>query len=270
MSRLSLFITLALLQCSVPGMVRGQTFYFADGRKASLPEAQIKGTNIIVPFKLSGGDGASASLTLPISSLGRIEWPAPAAIAQAEDDLKAGKPADALKKIDAILKEQEPFRDVPGSWWNQGATVKAVALAQLGREAEAESMLDQMRRTKAAPDDISRGELAIIEQLASSGKIDAAKARLDKAESTIADDAGLASISILKGRMFERAGRTEEALLSYLRVPVFYSSEDDKQPAALLGAIRAYRKLGDETRAASMTATLTTRFPNSPEAQSKR
>ena len=263
--RLSLFITLALLHAAGMGTARSQTFYFVDGRKASLPEAQIKVPNILVPFKLSG-DGGTATLTLPISTLSRIDWPAPAALAQAEDDLKAGKPADALKKIDGILAEQAPFRDVPGSWWTQGAAVKTIALARSGKDLEADVMLDQMRRSKASPDDIARGELAIVEQLVSSGKVDAAKARLDKAESTVTDDAGLASIAILKGQMYERAGRAEEALLSYLRVPVFYSAEDDKVPAALLGAIRIYRKWDDAARATATLNLLTTRFPNSPEA----
>ncbi|MFA6288457.1 MAG: tetratricopeptide repeat protein [Opitutaceae bacterium] len=264
--RLSQLLTLALVQSLFAGAAFSQTFYFSDGRKASMPEAKTRGTNIVVPLKVAGTDGGSASVTLPISSLARIEWPAPAAIADAEADLKADKPADALKKIDAILPEQELFRDIPGSWWNQGAVVKAVALARLGKDVDAGVMLERMRRAKAPAEDISRGEVAIIDQLVVAGKTDDATARLEKLSETVTDDGGLAAIAITKGRIFERAGKTQEALLSYLRVPVFYPSEEDKMPAALLGAARAYKKLGDEARAASTLATLSTRFPNSPEA----
>jgi len=264
--RLPLFLTLALLQAFLVGTAPGQTFYFSDGRKASMPEAKIRGANIILPLKIAGTDGGSASLTLPISSVSRIDWPAPPAIAAAEADLKADRPADALKKIDSVLPEQEPFREIPGSWWNQGAVVKTVALARLGKDVDAGVMLERMRRAKAPAEDISRGEVAIIDQLVAAGKTADATARLDKLMETTTDDAGLASIAITKGRIFERAGKTEEALLSYLRVPVFYPSEDDQMPAALLGAARAYKKLGDEGRAAGTLSTLTTRFPNSPEA----
>ena len=269
--RLSVLITLAALHILCAGLARGQTFYFSDGRKASMPDARIKGNNIVVPLKLAGADGAAAEITLPISSLARIEWPAPSAIAEAETALKAGKPADALKKIDAVLPQQAPFRDIPGSWWSQGAVVKAIALAQLGKDVDANVMLERMRQAKVPREDISRVEVAVIDQLVASGKTDAASARLDKLQETVTDDAGLASIAITKGQILERAGHFEEALLSYLRVPVFYPTETDKMPAALLGAARAYKKLGDDDRATATLNTLTTRFPDSPEAaQAKR
>lgn len=270
MSRLSFFLALGLLQAFVAGTSRGQTFYFSDGRKASMPEAKIKGLNIVMPLKIAGTEGGSAELTLPISSLSRIDWPAPPVLVEAEADLAAGRPADALKKIDGPLVAQEIFRDVPGSWWNQGAVIKAIALARLAREEEADVLLERLRRTKAVPEDISRVEVAIIDQLVSAGKIDAVNARLEKLQSTVTDDSGLAAIALTKGRLFERAGKSEEALLSYLRVPVLYPAEMDMQPAALLGAATAYKKLGDETRAAATLQTLATRFPNSPEAAQSR
>lgn len=271
MSRLSVFATLALLHAATLGTAWSQTFYFNDGRKASMPEARIKGSNIIIPLQLKDAEGGSAEQTLPISSLKRIDWPAPAAIAQAEDDLKAGKPADALKKITGVLGEQEPLREVPGSWWAQGAIVKTVALARLGRDVDADVMIVLMRRANVDPDTIGRGEIAVVDYLVSTGKTDEANTRLEKIQRSVSDDASLAAVAITKGQIFERAGRTEDALLSYLRVPVYYASEDGKMPAALLGALRAFRKLGDETRAADTLKTLTTRYPDSPEAaQAKR
>ncbi|HTJ78032.1 MAG TPA: tetratricopeptide repeat protein [Rariglobus sp.] len=264
--RLSFILSFALIHAISFGVARSQTFYFNDGRKASMPEARVQGNNIIVPLKLAGTDGGSAEITLSISSLNHIEWPTPPVIAEAEADLKAGKPADALKKIDAILTEQEPFREIPGSWWNQGAVVKAVALARLGKTVDADVMLERMRRSKAPSDDVSRGEMAIVTQLMSAGKIDAAKIRMEKIEATATDDASLAAIAVTKGKILEKAGQAEDALLSYLRVPVFYPTEEEQMPAALLGAARAYKQLGDYARATSTIETLTTRFPKSPEA----
>jgi len=271
--RLSCLATLALLHAAALGTAHSQTFYFKDGRKASMPEARVKGTNIIVPVKLAGATEAegSAELTLPISTLKRIDWPAPAAIAQAEADLKAGKPTDALQRINSVLFEQDPFREVPGSWWSQGAVIKAVALARLGKDVDADVAVELLRRAKADPELISRGEIAIIDQLVATGKTDAANARLEKVQNTATDDATLAGIALAKGQIFERAKRNEDALLSYLRVPVYYASEDGKMPAALLGAYRTLLAIGDEKRADDIRETLTTRYPNSPEAaQAKR
>lgn len=266
--RLSAFILLALLHAVALRTAHAQTFYFNDGRKASLPEARIKGSKIIVPLKLDGATAADgvAELTFAISSIQRLDWPAPVALAQAEADLKAGKPADALQKVNAVLPAQEIFREIPGSWWNQGAIIKAVALARLGQDADAEAVLDLLRRAKAGPEIISRGEIALIDQLAVTGKIAAAESRLDKLQASATDDATLAGIALTRGRLLENANRPEDALLSYLRVPVYYSAEDAQMPAALLGASRLLTKLGDTTRAAATAGLLATRYPNSPEA----
>ncbi len=264
--RLPLFVTLILLHSLCAGLAHGQTFYFADGRKVSMPEAKIRGANIVVPLKIEGTESGGADLTLPISKLSRIDWPAPPAVAETEALLKAGKPAEALKKIDSVLLEQDLFRTIPGSWWAQGAVVKAIALARLGKDVDADVLLTRMRQSKAPSDDISRVTVAIIDQLLAAGKTDAATDRLEKFQENATDDSGLAAIAVTKGQILERSGHFEDALLSYLRVPVFYPSEDTSLPAALLGAGRSYKKLGDDARAAEVFNTLTTRFPNSSEA----
>jgi tetratricopeptide (TPR) repeat protein len=261
-----LFIFGLMLGTLTTGVLHAQTFYFNDGRKASMPEARIKGSNIIVALNVGGADAGSAEITLPISTLNRIDWPAPPALAAAEADLKADKPADALKKIDAVLSDQEAFREIPGSWWNQGAIIKTVALARLGKDVDADVMLERMRRAKADSADIARGEIAIINQLVAKGKTEEANARMEKLQSSASDEDSLAALAVLKANILAKAGRTEEALLAYLRVPVFSPTANTQMPAALLGAARAYQKLGDTDRAASTLATLTSRFPNSPEA----
>ena len=266
MSRLPLVLTLALFQAVLAGTARSQTFYFADGRKASLPEARIQGASIVVPLKLSGTEDGSAEQTIPISQILRMDWPVPPAIAKAETDLKAGEPAAALKKIDEILAAQDSFRNTPGSWWTKGAVVKAVALARLGKSVEADALLDRMRRAKASSDDISRVEIATIEQLIASGKTDLANSRLAAIQGSATNDSSLAAITLIQAHILERSGKAEQALLTYLRIPVFYPDEDEQMPAALLGAIRAYKKLGDDLHAATTLQTLTTRYPDSPEA----
>jgi tetratricopeptide (TPR) repeat protein len=256
------YFTLTLLFCSASA----QTFHFSDGRKASFPEAKIRGTNIVLPLKVKGAEESGAELTLPISSLSRVDWPAPAALVEAEAALNANQPAVAVNKVDAVLAEQEIFLAIPGSWWSQGAAIKAVALARLGKEVDAEVLLERLRRVKAPAESLSRVELALIDQLLASGKTEAASTRLEKFAQTATDDAALAYMAIIKGRILGRAGKTEEALLSFLRVPVFYANEQDKIPAALYGAAQAYKQLGDEARALSTHAEIKARFPNSPEA----
>ena len=264
MKRSSLLLfTCALLGSLLISPAHAQTFHFSDGRKVPVSEARIKGTNILVTLKIDGG--GSAEITLPISTLDRIDWPAPAGIAAAAAELDAGKPSAALAKIDALLVEQEPLREVPGSWWNQAAIIKAIALARLGKDIDADVVLERMRRAKAPPGDLFRGELAIVTHLIITGKTDEAGVRIAARQSTANDEDSRAALAVMKGLIAEKAGRSEEALLAYLRVPVFSPGATAMMPAALLGASRAYQKLGDTTRAAETLSTLKTRFLNSPE-----
>lgn len=257
-------VALALLATLAGGSAKAQTFYFNDGRKASMPEAKIRGTNIIVPLKIEGA--GFAETTLPISSLRAIDWPVPEALTKAEADIKAAKPADALQKIEGILATQEALREVPGSWWARGAVVKAISLAQLGRDIDADVMVGRLRLSKVAPEQINRAETAIIKTLISAGKTERAQPRLDTLLKNATDDETLAALALTKGMLLEQAGKNEAALLSYLRVPVFSPNVKDQQPAALAAAARIMRKLGDEAHATATETALTTHFPESPEA----
>ncbi|MET0263113.1 MAG: tetratricopeptide repeat protein [Rariglobus sp.] len=265
---------LQILSCVLLALLGGssahaQTFHFADGRKVPFAEARIKGANILVAVKIDGG--GSAELTLPISTLNHIDWPAPAGIAAAAAELEADKPDAALAKINPLLAEQEPLREVPGSWWNQGAVIKAIALARLGKDVDADVVLERMRRAKASSADLFRVELAIVTQLVNTGKTDQARTRLAARQSSANDEDSRAALAIMTGLIAEKSGRAEEALLSYLRVPVFSPTSTALMPAALLGASRAYQQLGDTTRAADTLSTLKTRFPHSSEsAQASR
>ena len=269
MSRRLAFFTSLLLGTVAAPLASSQTFYFADGRKSSAPEARIQGTNIVVSLK-TGDGGASAERSYPIAKLVKMEAPVPAVVTEAEADLKTAKFADALRKIDAVLPGQEIFREVPGSWWSQAAVVRAEALAGLGREIDAEVMLERLRRANVSPDVFARVELALASYLIGQGKNSAARARLDTAANSLTDDTSLARLSLLRARLESDEGRSEAALLAYLRIPVFHRDAESLLPAALLGAAQCYRAIGDDARVQSTVATLLLRFPNSPEAAEAR
>jgi hypothetical protein len=260
-------LLLVLVLCAAP-LLRGQTFYFPDGRKVSVPEARIVGDKIVVTLTL--GDGATGEISQPIAKLARVDWPVPPAVAEAEAELKAGRALEALKKIDTVLPAQEAFREVPGSWWSQGAVVRAEALARLGKDVDAEVILERLRRAKAEPALIARTELAIVGALAGAGKREQARARLALLQAAATDDASLARIALITGRLALADGKAEDALLAYLRVPVLYPGEEDSLPAALLGSIQCYRALGETARAEAAAAALAERFPQSPEAAEAR
>ncbi len=263
MSLLSPVGRLLLLFGALLPALHAQTFHFRDGRRASMPEAKIQGTNIVIPITISGG--GSAEITLPISSLRMIEWPAPPELAAAEADLAAGRHAEALRKIEPILGEQEPFREIPGSWWAQGAVVKAVALAHLGRDVDATVLMELLRRAQAPAEVVNRVEMALIGRMIATGQQAQAGRRIDALREAARDDETLAALAIAQGRLLEQAGEHEAALLTFLRVPVFTPHIEAQMPAALLGAVRALENLGDDQHAATFREQLRSRYPRSPE-----
>jgi len=229
---------------------RGQTFYFADGRSMVVESPKVTDGDLVIPLRTGGGGAGSAEIRRPLSTIVRVDWPVPDAVAEAEKAAKTGASAGLLEKIDPLLLLQEPFRDVPGSWWSRAASLKAVVLAGLGKKAEARAMIGRMRDAKSREEDIVPAEVALAGAMADSGEADEALARLDALQKDALLDSSLASIAVARGRAWEKKGRFEDALLSYLRVSVFYPDEKEAVPAALEGTARAYEKMGDSVRAA--------------------
>jgi hypothetical protein len=169
--------------------------------------------------------------------------------------------------MDAAIKPQEPFREIPGSWWNAGAALRARALAALGRLAEADNTVALLRRSKAGAAALAdRLECDILDQLFADGRLAEVRARLAAQPDGPRPDAIAARVSVLRGHLLRLDRQTEAALLSYLRVPVYFPRETAALPAALLGSARSYRALGENPRARRTLEELISRFPGSPEA----
>lgn len=257
---------LLLAALAVAPFAHAQTIYFSDGRKASLAQVRIVGDSVKLPLDLAGG--ASGEISLPVSTISRLDWPEPPELAQSLALLKAGQPADALKKTDAVLPVHEPFQNIPGSWWARLMAVRVDAFAQAGRDVDAEVAIERLRRSKTGGAYVTPGALALVSALIDAGKTAQARERLkaitlseDETEST------LARFDLVKARLLQNDGKAEEALLTFLRIPVLHPGERDAQPAALLGAISCYRALGETTRADTARQTLLTQFPESAQAK---
>jgi TolA-binding protein len=76
----------------------------------------------------------------------------------------------------------------------------------------------------------------------------------------------LADAWVTKGNLLLAQKQWDEALLAFLRVPVFYREEKLFLPPALLGTGRAYRRLDDFDRAKKTFNELIATFPKSAEA----
>lgn len=193
--------------------------------------------------RTSNQGGIEVTLTRKLSEVTEVIWPAPARFKEAQANVNRGEPAKALDNIEAVLKFFEPLKNVPGSWWTKAAIVKLDALDRLENDAATGAFLDALEKEEAAklPEVATQIQLARLMQRARKGDHDAViKEAADLL--TKADSAELqARLHIVKANSLFASKKYEAAMTTYLRVPVFFGSETEFIPKALLGAARSFR-----------------------------
>jgi hypothetical protein len=253
-----------LFAVALAPLATGQTLTFADGRTASLATAKIVGDTVRLPLELGGG--ASGEINLPVSTIVRLDWPEPPELAEAKTLLAAGRDADALGLLDKILPVHAPFKDISGSWWAKLTALRLRAQTRLGRDIDATVSLELLRRSKTGAGLVPGAVLDIVSALVDANKPAEARKQLDLASTPADDEVVAARIALLRGRLLLAENKPEDALLSFLRVRALHPRVAEHQPAALLGAIACYKKLGETARAETAREQLRSRYPDSPEA----
>jgi hypothetical protein len=256
--RLSLlFPALALLAAaSSPA----QTFVFNKGERweindpfkldNSIPPKPVvdakKGTINVVKGtvdRTSNQGGIEVTLTRKLSEVTEVIWPAPARLKEAQANVNRGEPAKALDNVEAVLKFFEPLKNVPGSWWVKASIVKLDALDRLGNDAATAAFLANFEKEEAAklPEVATQIQLARLMERARKGDHDAVVKEATELLAKV-DTAELqARLHIVKANSLLASKKYEAAMSTYLRVPVFFGSETEFIPKALLGAARSFR-----------------------------
>jgi hypothetical protein len=187
--------------------------------------------------------GIEMSTTKKISEAILIEWPIIQPMVDAKNLILRGESSKALETIEPVLKTFSNAKTVRGSPWIKAAAVKLDALDRLDNEAAMSTFLETLDKV----DDGSSPELTNKIKLAKlllqarkgdhAGVIAAATALIPQMD----DPDVLARLHLLKGESLLALKKYEDAMNTYLRVPVFYGSQQEHLPKALLGAAKAFR-----------------------------
>lgn len=209
---------------------------------------------------------SSGEIGYQVNTIDKIDFPEPKALKPAADALAQGQADKALEQIEPVVKYYEPFKDIGGAWWAPAALIKVQALAALKRDGEAESLATEIQKSAVDPESARAAALKTVPGLVRKQEFEKAAQVCDDAikQSTRADV--LAEAWIKKGDVLFAEKQWDGALMAYLHVPVFYSSEKLLMPSALLGSAKSYRRLDDTDRAKRTLKELTTAFPKSAEA----
>lgn len=187
--------------------------------------------------------GFEVTLTRKLSEVTEVVWPMPARLTEAQDNVARGEPAKALDNVEAVRRLFEPMKAAKGSWWIKASLIKLDALDRLENDTATTSFLDSFEREEVAkqPEVATQIQLARLMLRARKGEHEAVIREASELLTKV-DGAELhARLHIVKANSLLATRKYEAAMNTYLRVPVFYGSETEFIPKALLGAARAFR-----------------------------
>ncbi|MEY4402132.1 MAG: hypothetical protein RIR91_167 [Verrucomicrobiota bacterium] len=208
-----------------------------DPKKGTI--SSLKGT--VVRTVNSGGTDIES--TRKLSEVERIIWPPMDKLAEAQLFVSRGEPSKALDSVEPIIKFFDAFKKTPGSLWLKASMVKLDALDRLENDAVIGAFLDNLEKNDdgSNPELGTKIKLARLMQRARRGEHDTVITEAADLITKLDDPDVLARLHLVKGSSLLATKKYEAAMNTYLRVPVFYGSQAEHLPKALLGAARAFR-----------------------------
>ncbi|MEP6955437.1 MAG: tetratricopeptide repeat protein [Chthoniobacterales bacterium] len=252
-----------LFSIAAHGSLEAQTILLKNGQQVETRGVTRSGDKVMAKIDVGGTAGQAG---YDISGIARIQFPEPRGLRAGAELLSQGQPEKALAELTPIINFYAPFKDIPGAWWSAAAVTKVSALAALQRDAEAQTLAQEIQKNTSDPEIARAANLRIAAALVEKLEFEKAAEICDAAikESTRPDV--LADAWVTKGNLLLAQKEWDSALLAFLRVPVFYEGEKLHMPPALLGSARAYRRLDDLERAKKSLNDLIAAFPKSAEA----
>lgn len=244
-----------------------QNIVMRDGSIVAAKNLRRQGATIIATVPLPGGAGKTGDLGYPLTKIERLDFPEPPQLRASQDLIAQGKGADALTQLEPVVKYYEGFRDAPGSWWAPAALRKVQALVAVGREQEAAPLAEQIARMATDPDTVRAANVQIAASLSRKGGHARALELIQPALKDSRDPATRAPAFIIQGECLLAKKEWEDAVLSFLQVPVFYPTEKALLPQALLGRGRAHFGMDDLPAAKAAFDELIKTYPESAEAK---
>lgn len=197
--------------------------------------------------KKEAKNGTDVMLSHPLSQVQRIKWPDnDPRLSEAQAELVRGNPSSALEIAERFLMFFKPIKTVEGSPWIRAAVIKLDALDQQANDAILDMFIGEIESTpgyQAIEELPQKIELARLNQLIRRGENANVLAKTDEMIAKQTKTEMLARLHIIKGNALYNLSRYEDALNTYLRIPVFYGNEATFMPPAKLAIARCLRRM---------------------------
>lgn len=215
----------------------------------------------------------------PLKDVVKMEWKNDLALRRARNALVQGDAAKALAIAERFLLFFKDLKAVDGSLWLDAAVIKLDALDRQENDASLDSFI---REIESAPgtDKVEglpqRIKLVRLRQELRKGEYQRVFRDATDMLKTEDNPQTLAQLTMLKGRAEFNLGKYEDALYTFLRVPVFYGNQTEYVPSSKLEVARCLLKLDTPDRKAqnlpavaeSYIMEVITEYPMTPEAKS--
>lgn len=214
----------------------------------------------------------------PLKDATKIDWKKEEQLKDARNELVQGNAAAALAIAERFLLFFKDLKAVPGSLWLEAAVIKLDALDRQENDALLDSFIREIESAPGASEVeglSQRIKLVRLRQLLRKGDYKRVLRESTDMIKTEDSQETLAQLTMLKGLAEFNLNQFEDALYTFLRVPVFYGNQTEFIPKAKLAAARCFLKLDGPDRAAqnlpgvaeSYIMEVINEFPMTPEAK---
>lgn len=249
--------------------------------KARLTAANLKDSPrgvMVVKENVDLQTGMRFTDEVPLKNVVGIIWENETQLKDARNDLVQGNPAAALATAERFLAFFKDLKAVPGSLWLEAAVIKLDALDLQENDAIMDSFIRELQDTpgwekiEGLPERI---KLVRLRQQLRKGDFQRVLRDAGEMMKATDDQATLAQLTMLKGQAEFSLGKYEDALYTFLRIPVFYGNQTEYVPASKLGVARCFLKLDSPDRKAqnlpalaeSYVMEVVTEYSMTPEAK---
>lgn len=250
---------------SVAVAVHAQNIVLKDGKIIPGSRLRREGASVVTTINVGNAPGEIGYAAANIAS---IEFPTPPQLKEASNLLAAGKTDQAVGLIDTVMKFYSNYKDIKGNFWGEAAVMKLGILTSQKRTLDADLLAKEILSSAQEPEVLASAQAYKTYLLASSGLYKEALTKSDeiinKGESANSTTLSLAYLANADAHFGLK--HYEEAVFSYLHIPIFFPDQSLYMPKALLGSARCFDKLHVKDQIESAIGTLVRSYPNSPEA----
>jgi hypothetical protein len=253
------FIILAL---ALAGHARSQiTVTLRDGSSVRASSLSLQGGTRLSLTPEGGG----APRVVEAATVERVDMLQPKILADAYAAYAAGENIKTLQAMGKLRVELEPFKKIPGGreWWLEGEFLRAHILLSQRRYKELEEAMKEIAADSTDPVAQRHAQVFLAHLVGLGGDPRQALQQLRDIILNSRDAETLADAWLFTGIHRAAVNEQQDALVAFLRVPVFYPALSVPLAAARLGAARSFVALEDLASARRILKELVADQPSS-------